>query len=224
MKIIVIFLISFLSLLGREAVQGQPQVDIGVSVGPEGLKNFYFSIQEYFRVPEREVVVVRERKIPDEEIPVVFFIAQRARILPAAVIDLRMAGKTWMDITLHYGLSPEIFYVPVKVEVKGPPYGKAYGYYKNKPRKEWGKIRLVDADIVNFVNLKFVSEHHRHSPEEVIRMRSGGKHFVVVDDEIRRGRGRGRGGREDSGERGRREEKEREQERGRGKGKGKGKD
>jgi hypothetical protein len=224
MKIVIAFLIPFLFLLGSAAVQGQPQVDIGVSVGPGGLNSFYFSIHEYFRVPEREVIVVRERKIPDEEIPVVFFIAQRATILPAAVIDLRMAGKTWMDITLHFGLSPEIFYVPVKVEVKGPPYGKAYGYYKNKPRKEWGKIRLVDADIVNLVNLKFVSEHHRHSAEEVIRMRSEGKHFVVVHDEIKKGRGRG--GKEDSGEkeRGRGGEKQREQEQGRGKGKGKGKD
>ncbi|OGP78730.1 MAG: hypothetical protein A2V86_17115 [Deltaproteobacteria bacterium RBG_16_49_23] len=219
MKLIIAFLVSFLFFLGSGAVHGQPQVDIGVSVGPEGLNSFYFSIQDYFRVPEREVIVVRGRKIPDEELPVVFFIAQRARILPAAVIDLRLAGKTWMDITLHFGLSPEIFYVPVKVEVKGPPYGKAYGYYKNKPRKEWGKIRLVDTDIINLVNLKFVSEYHRHSAEDVIRMRSGGKHFVVVNDEIRKGRGR-----EDSGERERGKEKEDEQGRGRGKGKGKGKD
>lgn len=131
-----------------------------------------------------------------------------------------------MDITLHFGLSPEIFYVPVRGELKGPPYGKAYGYYKNKPRKGLRKIRLVDADIVNLVNLKFISEYHRHSPDDVIRMRTAGKHFVIVNDEIRRGRGkgRGRGGREDSGVREREEEREREQDRGRGRGKGKGRD
>jgi hypothetical protein len=95
-----------------------------------------------------------------------------------------------MDITLRFGLSPEIYYVPVRVEVKGPPYGKAYGYYKNKPRKEWGKIVLKDADVINFVNLRFISEYHGYPPGEVIKMRSAGKNFVVVHDGIRKGKGK----------------------------------
>lgn len=76
MKSIIALFILFLFFPGSATVHGQPQVDIGVSVGPGGLNTFYFSIQEYFRVPEREVLIVRERRIPDEEIPVVFFIAR----------------------------------------------------------------------------------------------------------------------------------------------------
>ena len=222
MKRIITFLISFWLLLGSTTVYGQPQVDIGASFGPEGLKNFYFSIHEYFRVPEREVVVIRERRIPDEEIPVVFFIAQKARVIPQTIIDLRLGGKSWMDITLRFGLSPEIYYVPVKVEVKGPPYGKAYGYYKNKPRKEWGKIVLKDADVINFVNLKFISEYHGYPAEEVIKMRSANKHFVVVNDDIKKGKGKEK--EEDAGEQGRGQEKGHGEGQGKGKGKGKGKD
>src|SRR4030042_6597865 len=118
MKRIITFLVWFWLLLGSTTVYGQPQVDIGASFGPEGLKNFYFSIHEYFRVPEREVVVIRERRIPDEEIPVVFFVAQRARVAPAAIIDLRLAGRSWMDITVHFGLNPEVSYVRVTREWK----------------------------------------------------------------------------------------------------------
>ena len=222
MKRIITFLISFWLLLGSTTVYGQPQVDIGASFGPEGLRSFYFSIHEYFRVPEREVVVIRERRIPDEEIPVVFFIAQKARVIPQTIIDLRLGGKSWMDITLRFGLSPEIYYVPVKVEVKGPPYGKAYGYYKNKPRKEWGKIVLKDADVINFVNLKFISEYHGYPAEEVIKMRSAKKHFVVVNDDIKKGKGKEK--KEDAGEQGRGQEKGHGEGQGKGKGKGKGKD
>jgi len=57
-----------------------------------------------------------------------------------------------MDIALHYKLSPEIFYVHFDRD-PGPPYGRAWGHFRNRERREWGKIRLADDDIVNVVNL-----------------------------------------------------------------------
>lgn len=160
-------------------------VDLGVSIGDEGLRGFYFAVGDYYRVPVRDVIVVRERHIPDEEIPVVFFIAQRAHVRPATIRDLRLRGMTWMDITLHFGLSPEIFYVPIReVVVTGPSYGNAYGYYKKKPRKEWRKIVLDDDAVINLVNLRFISDHYGYEPEKVIKLREGGKNFIVINKEI----------------------------------------
>jgi hypothetical protein len=92
-----------------------------------------------------------------------------------------------MDITLHFGLGPDIYYVPVR-EVYGPPYGRAYGHYKNKHRKDWHRIRLDDHEVVDMVNLRFMSEHYGRPPEEVMRMRSSGKSFVGINDEFRRGK------------------------------------
>jgi len=189
MRAILISLTLMGLLLGVvQEVKGD--VNVGVSVGEEGLKGFYFSVGEYFRVPEREVIVIRERRIPDEEIPVVLFLAARARVAPGVIIDLRFRGKTWMDITIHYGLSPEIYYVPVKVEVKGPPYGKAYGHYKNKQKKDWKKIVLSNDEVINLVNLRFISEYHHHPPEEVIRTRSEGKTFVAIHTDVKKGKGK----------------------------------
>ena len=123
-----------------------------------------------------------------------------------------------MDITLRYGLSPEIYYVPISVS-PGPPYGKAYGYYKNKPRKEWKKIVFKDSDIINLVNLKFTSEHYKYSPNEVIKMREEGKNFVVINDEIKKGKKKHKVKDKELGkERGDGKEKHK------GKGKGNGKD
>src|SRR4030095_14258353 len=93
--------------------------------------NFYFAVGNYYRLPEREVAIIHERRVPDNEIPVVLFLAERARVAPATIVNMRLSGKKWMDIAVHFGLSPEVFYVPVTVQ-PGPPYGKAYGYYKNK--------------------------------------------------------------------------------------------
>jgi hypothetical protein len=49
--------------------------------------------------------LIKEKHIPDEELPVVLFIAGRAHVAPATVIDLRLSGKTWMDISPYFGLS-----------------------------------------------------------------------------------------------------------------------
>jgi hypothetical protein len=192
MQAVRFFLTLIVISLAGSTGSAYAQVDVGVSLGEEGLRGFYLGVGEYFRVPEREVIiikekhVIREKHIHVEEMPVVYLIAQKARVKPEYVIDLRRRGKSWMDITIHYGLSPEIYYVYLPSTVRvGPPYGKAYGHYKKKPKKEWNAIVLDDDDVINLVNLKFVSEHYGHPAVEVVMLRSKGKDFVVIHQEVR---------------------------------------
>ena len=153
----------------------------GPGVG-DVIASFLLSMSEYYLVPEKEVEVVYKRGFHEEDLPVVFFIAQRAHASPEAVADLRLKGMNWMDITTHYGLSPEIYYVPVRT---GPPYGHAYGYYNKHSKGGWHRDDLEDGDIVNQVNLKFISEHHKYSPEKVMEYRSDGKSFTIIDRDIK---------------------------------------
>jgi len=170
------------------ASTGQADVSFGLSVGDEGIKSFYLAVGEHYQVPEKEIVVVKQKNIPNEEMPVVFFLAKRAGTSPEVIIKLRLGGKSWMEITAHFGLSAEIFYVPVK-EVSGPPYGKAYGHFKNRKKNQWREIKLNDVDIVNFVNLKFISEHYGCTPDEVVKMRENGKNFIDINTEIKKNKG-----------------------------------
>ncbi|MFC2173505.1 hypothetical protein ACFLU6_12860 [Acidobacteriota bacterium] len=156
------------------------EVDVAASFDKEGLKGFHVSLGEYFNVPEPEICKIEARGIGPEDMPVVLFLAAKAGASPAAIVDFRLDGKSWMNILHHFKLNPEIFYVPVKVKVHGPPYGKAYGYYKNKPRKEWGTISLADVDIVNLVNLRFLTEHYGKEAAEIIDMRARGEHFIAI--------------------------------------------
>ncbi|MEW5796794.1 MAG: hypothetical protein AB1772_10595 [Candidatus Zixiibacteriota bacterium] len=166
-------------------------VDIGLSADDGGIRSFYLAIGDHYRVPEREVVVVRERSIPDDQLPVVFFLARYAKVEPGVIVKLRLSGQSWMDIALHYHLSPEIFYVQFDHD-PGPPFGKAWGHYKKRDRGEWGKIRLADADIVNVVNLKFVSEHYGCTPAEVVKMRAKGDNFVSIHKQVKANKGQGK--------------------------------
>lgn len=187
MKPIWIISLAAVVLFSLAPQNGQADVNVGLGIQNDEHRSFYVAVGDYYRVPERSLIVVRERQIPDDEVPVVFFIAQQARVSPEAIIDLRLKRKSWMDITLHHGLSPQIFYVPLAVD-PGPPYGKAWGYYKKKPKNKWKEIRLADADIVNFVNLKFVSGHYGYSPDKVVKMRGSGKSFVKINYEIKKGK------------------------------------
>jgi len=179
-------------------------VNVGLSIQDGEVRSFYLAVGDYYGVPERSLVVVRERHIP----------AREARVGPDVIVNLRLSGKSWMDITLHYGLSPQIFYVPFAVD-PGPPYGKAWGYYKKKPKNKWREIRLADRDIVNFVNLKFVSGHYGYSANEVVKMRGSGKSFVKIHGEVKKGKDKSKGKGESTGKSGKKESK--------GKSKGKGK-
>ena len=162
------------------SVRSQADVQAGISIGDGGVQGFYLAIGEFFKAPENEVVVVHERKIPDDEIPVVYFIARRARTTPEVIIKMRLGGESWMDISAHFGITADIYYVPVKHH-PGPPYGKAYGHFKKRKRQEWKKVMLTDAEIINFVNLRFISEHYGYSPDEVIKMRGEGRDFVEIN-------------------------------------------
>ncbi len=160
--------------------------DMGVSSASEGLSEFFLVVGDYYRISQKEILIISERGIPPYEIPVVLFIAKRAHVAPEIIMILRLRDNTWLHTTLHFGLGAEIFYFPVGGVVKDPPYGRVYGYYQHKPKKEWKTILLRDDDIINLVNLKLMSEHYGYPPEKIIKMRSEGKEFLLINDEIRK--------------------------------------
>ena len=153
-------------------------------------------------------------RFPDEELPVVFFLASKAHVDPQVIIDLRIRQRmSWLNITFHYGLTPEIYYVPVKRV--GPPYGNAYGHYK-KHKKDYKKVVLADADVVNLVNLRFMSEYHGVAAEVVMDQRGKGERFVVINDHYYKEKGK----HHDNGKGDKKDKKDKDK----GKGHGKGKD
>ncbi|MEW6602869.1 MAG: hypothetical protein AB1499_17990 [Nitrospirota bacterium] len=177
--VLLVLLLSTLRLSANAA-------DVKLPVPPlPPLPPFHLDIKDYFKVPEPDIVKIRDRHIPDEEVPVVLFLAAMAHVPPPAILDLRLAGRTWMDICRHFTLTPDIFYVPVTEVVKGPPYGKAYGHFRNKPRKEWKKVVLDDDDVINLVNLRFLSDFYKYSPDDIIRMRTEGRNFISINERFR---------------------------------------
>ena len=156
----------------------------GLEGDQDGLRGFYVTIGEHFQAPEKEIVELRKRRIDDEAMPVVFFIARHTGVTCAAVLTQRERSGSWMDVAIHFGLEADVFYVPVSKDV-GPPYGKAYGHYKNRKRDDWKEIRLTDSEIINFVNLSMISDHYGYPPEDIIEKRGGKHSFIDIHADIK---------------------------------------
>jgi len=168
-------IVAFTLLL---TVAAHAQISAGISINDGDLSSFYLAIGQTYSVPEREVIIIHERQIPDEEIPVVFFIANRAHVRPESIVELRLAGQSWMAITMFYHLDPSIYYIELDGD-PGPEYGRAYGHWK-RPRREWSQIRFEDDDVVKMVNLRFVSKRYGVRPSEVVRLRKEHGSFTKV--------------------------------------------
>jgi hypothetical protein len=188
------FLMVLFLIMGPVLAQ-ETRVDLGISVSDGELRGFYLAVGQYYGVPEPQVVATRERYgLKAEDLPVVYFLAARARVEPSVIIHKHRGGMSWLDLTFSFGLTPDIFYVPMRTWPTGPPYGNAYGYYKkHRPGKEWKKIVLTDPEVVDLVNLRFISEYHRLSPEAVVEMRGRGKNFVAINENIRKEKGKAQG-------------------------------
>ncbi len=175
MKTQIIALAAFLWIAGQAGAQ--VQVGLGVNVGGGG-DSFHMAIGDYYHAPPDQVNLCVQDRIPDEEQPVVFYVAQRAMVAPGVIIDLRAHGMPWIDILHRYRLSPRIFFIPIHGSVYGTPYERFYAYYHGGRH-----IRLIDADIVNMVNLRFATEYYHRTPEEIIRLRAGGRSFAYIHDQ-----------------------------------------
>jgi hypothetical protein len=159
-------------------------VTVGLHVDDGEVKDFHLALGAHFGCPRAEIVAIRKLKVSDEELPVVLYLSTMAHVTPHHIVKMRLAGRSWMQITAHFGLTGGIFYVPV-VGVYGPPFGRAYGHFKNRKRSEWGVIRLSDADIVHLANVKFLSKHYRCSPDDVIKAHVKGRGFVKLHGRVK---------------------------------------
>lgn len=147
------------------------QVQASASFAGEGLRNFYLAIGNFYQAAPGEVALLRENNVPYDEMPVVLFIVREAHVSPASLIDLRRRGVSWFDISIRYGIQPETYLVP-----GGPPYGKAWGYY----RKQGRVVFLRDTDIVDSVNVRFLSSYYGIPIEEIRELRSHGAGYYVI--------------------------------------------
>ena len=159
-------------ILAVAVINIRADVRFGISADDSGVNGFYMSVSEYNNVPHRDVIEARNHGIPDEELPVVFFLASKANVRPEAVYRLRLQQMSWMEVALRLRLAPQVFVINM------------YDKDVFRPHHE-NVFRFTDREIVERVNYRFVSDYHNCRPEIVTDMRNRHMSFKDKDSHFR---------------------------------------
>jgi len=133
----------------------------------------------YHADPDLVVFASNRLRHPVVELPIVLFLAEHAHRRPRAIINLRLSGHSWIDIFVSFGLPYDILFVDLPRD-PGPPYGRAWGYWKKHRAHPRTRIILTDAEFADLVHLHVTSRALGVAPREVIRLRAQGRPFKAI--------------------------------------------
>lgn len=176
--------LAFLALLLRRA---EMDVRSDATVTDEERSSFFRAAGKYYRTGRTEIEGLAERGVSLDEIPVVLHLALHSALAPLDVLAMRQSGRSWSAVLADLNLSPGILHVPVSSPVHVVPdhAGDCYG---RAAREAWNVLVLHDADVVNLVNMKFISEYYRYRPEQVVALRSTGWTYAAIHGGVARPR------------------------------------
>lgn len=194
-------------------------VDFGaaVPVGDDGALFLAISSRYFDRPPELVQDWRRECRNPDD-LAVALFLAGRVGHDPAAIFRLRHDGLSWWEIGARIGLPVDAWFVPVSHN-PGPPYGKAYGYWRKHRHDRRATFRLTDREARDLVALRMIHEYYGVRPVEAMKWRAAHRSLPTLLGKEYRSRHPHRGGPPARGERDRRHDR---QERAKSHGKSRG--
>ena len=164
--------------LAQPNLVSQPVVSTQAQIADESKDTLHIALRDYFKVTEDQVESLSKTPLPDDDLPIVFFIAQRASVDPNSVMVVWSSGLNWTQTAHHFGLNPWIFFISIQGDLKNTPYLKPYHFFKDRDNR----VRLSDDDMINLVNLKFIAEQYNRDPREIVQLRTQGKSFRDIND------------------------------------------
>jgi len=124
---------------------------------------------DYFAPPPAVAVdLVRRCPSPVDDYTVVLLLARVSKRSPQDILSLRLDYLSWSDIMFRLNISPAVLFVGLDRD-PGPPYGKAWGYWRKHPRGERYEVR--DRDVAELAKLQVAAGYHHVNPYTVVTER-----------------------------------------------------
>lgn len=117
-------MLPLLSVFSRPA-NAQERASVGISISDGQIRDFTLSIGDYDRIPDRQVVELRDCGVAREDMPIVLYMSAHSRYTPWEVARMHRRGISWVQISDRCGIRRDVYR-----HRTGPPYGNAYGYWK----------------------------------------------------------------------------------------------
>lgn len=167
-----------------------------------------------------------QSRITPDDFQVAVFLSRQSGWTVPAIWNLRNRGTDWSAVAVRCGVPWDTIIVRPARDY-GPPYGKAWGYWKK--HGDARGFRLTDLEFVDMVRVHTLSRATGLTPDQVIVGMRGGKPYQKWAGQVYREKhGRGHGGQGNQGEHGKGQQekqgqgKQDKQGQGHGNGHGKG--
>jgi len=163
---------------GRAGAAVFSDVTMGMGLGDDQRVFLNVTNDHFAPSPEVAVSLVKRCRVPVDDFPVILLLARGARRSPDDILRLRLEYLSWSDIMFRMNISPSVLFTGINRD-PGPPYGKAWGYWKKHPRE---RLSIRDRDVVGLAKLQVACARQRVSPYTLIAERNKGvsyEHWVA---------------------------------------------
>ena len=150
-------------------------VSFGADVPVGDDARLFFNISSrYF---DRDVRVIEDysrRYYPNpDDLSVALFLSSQCDRGPEWFFSLRKEGLGWFEIGNRCHVPVDVWFVPVAYD-PGPPYGKAYGHWKNHKKHRGAPVVLTDDDCRNLVAVRVAHEYYGVPVKTAMQWRASG--------------------------------------------------
>jgi len=172
-----IFLILLLIITSIcSSADASAQAGYTIHIGKNGLVVLPDELVNYYQAPPDRVGWLNGAKIPEDQWPLLFELAHAGKVTPDRVWEIRRQQSGWADVLEELGVSPSYFYYEMpNTQRLSPPYGKAYGYYRNHPSET---VRWSDEDLVKLASVRFITESTRKPAHEALAIYQSRPRFI----------------------------------------------
>ena len=176
------------------APQAKAALDVafGASVNVNDNTSLFFGVSSRYYAREPRVVETWSQRVPNpDDLSVLMFLSARSGRSLDAVFALRRAGLSWWDVSIRLGVPADVWFVPV--DRPGPPYGKAYGYWR-KHGRDTRAYRVDDRSCRDLVAVRMMHDYYGMPVERAMDLRRDGRRIdSLMGDEYRTRHGNGKG-------------------------------
>lgn len=170
-------LVLALVFLGASATTARAaaafDIAAGLSLGDDD--RIFLNVTNGYYAPQREMAIalVHRSRDPVDDYPCVLLLARASHRPPAQILDMRLGGMDWADIMFGLHVAPSVLFAGMDHD-PGPPYGKAWGYWKKNPR---GRLEIRDRHFVELAKLRVTTGAYGLSPYAVVTERRNGVRY-----------------------------------------------
>ena len=157
------------------AIQAGMDIDFGANVSIGDDADLFFSISSrYFERDRASIERLAVSYRDSDDLSVALHLADRSGVRPDEVDRLRASGLSWWEVSVQLGLPADIWFVNVQKD-PGPPYGKAYGYWKHHQRDRRRAFTLTDVEARDLVAVRMLHEYYGVAAEVAMQWRADGR-------------------------------------------------